>query len=38
MGLDNIFDLFSSSEELDGVNEKYYVDFTQTPIYWVGMY
>lgn len=38
MGLDNIFDLFSSSEELDGVNEKYYVDFTATPIYWVGMY
>jgi len=38
MDLDNIFNLFSSSEELDGVNENYYVDFTQTPIYWVGMY
>lgn len=38
MGLDNIFDLFASNEELDGVNEKCYVDFTQTPIYWVGMY
>lgn len=38
MGLDNIFELFSSNEDLDGKNELVHIDFTQTPTYWVGMY
>jgi len=38
MDVDNIFSLFSKDENLDGVNEKIHVDFTQTPIYWLGMY
>ena len=36
--LDKIFDLFSANEELDGVNSTIQIDFTQTPIYWIGMY
>ena len=36
--LDNIFELFSSEEEMDGVNSNVYIDFTNTPLYWVGMY
>ena len=36
--LDKIFDLFSANEELDGVNSTVQIDFTQTPIYWIGMY
>lgn len=38
MDIDNIFSLFSKEENLEGVNENVYVDFTQTPIYWLGMY
>lgn len=38
MNVENIFSLFSKDENLDGVNEKVHVDFTQTPIYWIGMY
>ena len=38
INIDNIFELFSSGEELDGKNTVVHVDFTQTPIYWVGMY
>jgi len=38
VGLDNIFELFSSNEDLDGKNELAHIDFTQTPTYWVGMY
>ena len=38
MGLDNIFELFSSNEDLDGDNNEVQIDFTQTPIYWIGMY
>lgn len=38
VGLDNIFELFSSNEDLDGKNELVHIDFTQTPTYWVGMY
>jgi len=38
INLDNIFSLFSSSEELDGVNSEVQIDFSQTPIYWIGMY
>tara|TARA_S200002703_G_scaffold157051_2_gene164021 strand:- start:2935 stop:3396 length:462 start_codon:yes stop_codon:yes gene_type:complete len=36
--LDNIFELFSSSENLEGENDIVHIDFTQTPIYWIGMY
>lgn len=39
MDLDNIFSLFASNSNL--VNEessKVYIDLTNTPIYWVGMY
>lgn len=36
--LDKIFDLFSANEELDGVNSTVQIDFTQTPLYWIGMY
>lgn len=38
MGLDNIFELFSSDEDLDGGNDLVHIDFTQTPTYWIGMY
>ena len=35
----NIFELFSSEfENLEGENEKVHIDFTQTPIYWIGMF
>jgi hypothetical protein len=36
--LDNIFELFSSNENLEGENPAVYIDFTSTPIYWIGMY
>jgi len=38
INLDNIFSLFSTNEELDGVNSEVQIDFSQTPIYWIGMY
>jgi len=38
INLDNIFSLFSANEELDGVNSEVQIDFSQTPIYWIGMY
>jgi hypothetical protein len=38
INVDNIFSLFSSNEELDGINSEVQIDFTQTPIYWIGMY
>ena len=38
VGLENIFDLFSSNENLDGENYIVHIDFTKTPVYWVGMY
>lgn len=38
INLDNIFSLFSSNEELDGINSEVQIDFSQTPIYWIGMY
>lgn len=38
INLNNIFSLFSTDEELDGVNSKVQIDFSQTPIYWIGMY
>ena len=36
--IDNIFSLFSSHEDLDGNNTTVHIDFTENPIYWVGMY
>lgn len=38
VNLNNIFELFSSNEDLEGVNDKLYSDLTSNPIYWVGMY
>ena len=38
INVDNIFSLFSSNEELDGINSEVQIDFSQTPIYWIGMY
>lgn len=39
MDIENIFELFSSDEDLDGNNtSKVHIDFSQTPIYWIGMY
>jgi hypothetical protein len=39
INLDNIFHLFGSNEDFDGVdNGTTYMDFKNTPTYWVGMY
>ena len=39
INLDNIFHLFGSNDDFDGVdNGKTYMDFKNTPTYWVGMY
>ena len=38
VNIDNIFSLFSSHEDLDGNNTAVHIDFTENPIYWVGMY
>lgn len=38
INLDNIFSLFSSNEGVDGINSEVQIDFSQTPIYWIGMY
>lgn len=38
INVDNIFSLFSANEELDGVNSDVQIDFSQTPVYWIGMY
>ena len=38
INIDNIFELFSTNEDLDGDNTVVHIDFTKTPIYWIGMY
>ena len=38
INIDNIFSLFSANENLEGENTVVHVDFSQTPIYWIGMY
>ena len=38
MDIDNIFELFSKHEGLDGNNPNIDINFNKTPIYWVGMY
>ena len=38
INIDNIFELFSTNEDLDGNNTVVHIDFTKTPIYWIGMY
>ncbi len=39
INLDNIFHLFGPDDEFDGVdNGTTYMDFKNTPTYWVGMY
>jgi|TARA_R110000796_G_scaffold187714_11_gene304666 hypothetical protein len=36
--MDHIFSLFSSNEEISGGNDKSYIDFKESPAYFVGMY
>jgi len=36
--MDNIFGLFTSNEGLDEGDDTVYVNFKNTPVYWVGMY
>lgn len=37
--INNIFELFSEGDDLDGGNNSTtYIDFKETPIYWVGMF
>ena len=36
--IDNIFSLFSAHDDIDGNNTTVHMDFTENPIYWVGMY
>ena len=39
INVDNIFGLFGSHDDLDGSDTtKSFIDFKETPIYWVGMY
>jgi len=38
INIDSVWELFSQNDELDGVNPKIHIDFTTTPVYWVGMY
>lgn len=38
INIDNIFELFSTNEDLEGNNTVVHIDFTKTPIYWIGMY
>jgi hypothetical protein len=39
INLDNIFNLFGPDDNFDGVdNGNTYMDFKNTPTYWVGMY
>lgn len=38
INMDNIFGLFTSNEGLDGGDDTVYVNFKNTPVYWVGMY
>ena len=36
--IDNIFSLFSAHDDIEGNNTTVHMDFTENPIYWVGMY
>lgn len=39
INVDNIFGLFGSHDDLDGTDTtKAFIDFKETPLYWVGMY
>ena len=39
INLDNIFHLFGPDDDFNGVdNGTTYIDFKNTPTYWVGMY
>tara|TARA_R100001443_G_scaffold26602_2_gene39898 strand:+ start:185 stop:607 length:423 start_codon:yes stop_codon:yes gene_type:complete len=39
VNLDHIFHLFSSNDDLQGIaSDKAFIDFKNTPTYWVGMY
>tara|TARA_R110000822_G_scaffold247892_1_gene375692 strand:+ start:346 stop:777 length:432 start_codon:yes stop_codon:yes gene_type:complete len=38
INMDNIFGLFTSNESLDEGGDAVYVNFKNTPVYWVGMY
>ena len=36
--IDNLFGLFPDDGDLDGGDTPVYLDFTTTPVYWIGMY
>jgi hypothetical protein len=38
INLNNIFSLFSPDGEIGKNNDKVFIDLTQNPIYWIGMY
>jgi hypothetical protein len=38
VNLDNIFSLFSPDGEIGKNSDKVFIDLTQNPIYWIGMY
>jgi len=38
INMDNIFGLFTSNENLDEGDGIAFIDFKNTPVYWVGMY
>lgn len=38
LDMDNIFSLFSSSEDSSGVDDKVYMNFKDSPQYFIGMY
>lgn len=34
----NVFNLFSESEDLDGINSEVYIDYSEDPLYQLGMF
>lgn len=38
MDISKIFELFTNSEKVEDEEGTSYVDYTQSPLYWVGMY
>ena len=38
MNIDNIFSLFSSGEDASGVDDQVFINFKESPTYFIGMY
>ncbi len=38
LNMDNIFSLFSSGEEANGVDDQVFINFKESPAYFIGMY